>query len=126
MANSVVGGKSTYELLFFLNSRSITDSRTQQRQKRKKPCFDSSIGSCVRACVTEARATVYVCVHMPKECVCERKDVHACCRKKLAARTLVGGLVWSTSTGSTRRIGRQHDCLGVTACRSAHAIASAS
>ena len=40
----------------------------------------------MRACVTEARATVYVCVHMPKECVCERKDVHACCRKKLTAQ----------------------------------------
>ena len=40
----------------------------------------------MRACVTEARATVYVCVHMPKECVCEKKDVHACCRKKLAAQ----------------------------------------
>ena len=31
--------------------RSITDSRTQQRQMRKKPCFDSCIASCVRACV---------------------------------------------------------------------------
>ena len=40
----------------------------------------------MRACVTEARATVYVCVLMPEECVCERKDVHACCRKKLAAQ----------------------------------------
>ena len=37
-------------------------------KRGKKPCFDSGIGSCVRACVTEARATVYVCVHMPKEC----------------------------------------------------------
>ena len=27
-----------------------------------------------------------VCVHTPKECVCERKDVHACCRKMLAAQ----------------------------------------
>ena len=42
-----------------------------------KTCDDSSIGSCVRASVTEARVTVYVCVHMPRECVCERKDVHA-------------------------------------------------
>ena len=40
----------------------------------------------MRACVTEARATVYVCVHMPKECVCERKDVRERCRKKLAAQ----------------------------------------
>ena len=29
---------------------------------RKKPCINSSIGSRVRACVTDARATVYVCV----------------------------------------------------------------
>ena len=29
--------------------------------------------------------TVYVCVHMPRECVCERKDVHAYCSKMLAA-----------------------------------------
>ena len=35
--------------------------------EEKTPCTDSSIGSCVRACVTDARATVYVCVHMPKE-----------------------------------------------------------
>ena len=28
-----------------------------------KTCHDSSIGSCVRASVTEARVTVYVCVH---------------------------------------------------------------
>ena len=34
-----------------------------------KTCDDSSIGSCVRASVTEARVTVYVCVHMPRECV---------------------------------------------------------
>ena len=33
----------------------------------KKPSTDSSIGSCVRACVTDAHAKVYVCVHMPKE-----------------------------------------------------------
>ena len=25
--------------------------------------------------------TVYVCVHMPKECVCERKDVHSYCSR---------------------------------------------
>ena len=30
--------------------------------------------------------TVYVCVHMPRECVCERKDVHAYCSKMLAAQ----------------------------------------
>ena len=39
----------------------------------------------MRACVTKTRATVYVCVLMPEECVCERKDKHAC-RKKLAAQ----------------------------------------
>ena len=44
----------------------------------KKPCTDSSIGSCVRACVTDARATVYVCVHMPKEVYeIEKMCVHA-------------------------------------------------
>ena len=26
----------------------------------------------MRASVTEARVTVYVCVHMPRECVCEK------------------------------------------------------
>ena len=51
-----------------------------------KTCDDSSIGSCARASVTEARVTVYVCVHMPRECVCERKDVHAYCSKMLAAQ----------------------------------------
>ena len=40
----------------------------------------------MRASVTEARVTVYVCVHMPRECVCEGKDVHAYCSKKLAAQ----------------------------------------
>ena len=30
--------------------------------------------------------TVYVCVHMPREGVCERKDVHAYCSKMLAAQ----------------------------------------
>ena len=40
----------------------------------------------MRASVTEARAAVYVGVHMPKECVCERKDVHAYCSKMLAAQ----------------------------------------
>ena len=40
---------------------------TQQRNRRKNPWADSCIGLCVRACVTDARATVYVCVHMPKE-----------------------------------------------------------
>ena len=40
----------------------------------------------MRASVTEARVTVYVCVHMPRECVCERKDVHAYCSKMLAAQ----------------------------------------
>ena len=49
---------------------------TQQRNRRKKPCTDSSIGSCVRACVTDARATVYVCVHMPKE-VYEKEKMYA-------------------------------------------------
>ena len=44
----------------------------------KKPCTDSSTGSCVRACVTDARATVYVCVHMPKEVYeKEKMCVHA-------------------------------------------------
>ena len=38
----------------------------------------------MRASVTEARATVYVCVHTPREC--ERKDVHAYCTKMLAAQ----------------------------------------
>ena len=50
-----------------------------------KTCNDSSIGSCVRASVTEAHVTVYVWVHMPRECVYERKDVHAYCSKMLAA-----------------------------------------
>ena len=46
--------------------------------EEKKPCTDSSIGSCVRACVTDARATVYVCVHMPKEVYeIEKMCVHA-------------------------------------------------
>ena len=36
--------------------------------------------------MTEARVTVYVCMHMPRECVCERKDVHAYCSKMLAAQ----------------------------------------
>ena len=40
----------------------------------------------MRASVTEARVTVYVCVHMPRECVCERKYVHAYCSKMLAAQ----------------------------------------
>ena len=40
----------------------------------------------MRASVTEARVTLYVCVHMPKECVCERKDVHAYCTTMLAAQ----------------------------------------
>ena len=45
---------------------------------KKKPCTDSSIGSCVRACVTDARATLYVCVHMPKEVYeKEKMCVHA-------------------------------------------------
>ena len=45
---------------------------------KKKLCIDSSIGSCVRACVTDARATVYVCVHMPKEVYeKEKMCVHA-------------------------------------------------
>ena len=44
----------------------------------KKPCTDSSIGSCERACVTDARAKVYVCVHMPKEVYdIEKMCVHA-------------------------------------------------
>ena len=32
-----------------------------------KTCHDSSIGSCVRASVTEARVTMYVCVHVCQE-----------------------------------------------------------
>ena len=37
-----------------------------------------TIGSCVRACVTDVRATVYVCVHMPKEVYeIEKMCVHA-------------------------------------------------
>ena len=44
-----------------------------------KNCNDSGIGSCVRASVTEARVTVYVCVHMPRKFVCERKVVNAYC-----------------------------------------------
>ena len=51
----------------------IMDRRTQQRLKRKKTLL-RRIGSCVRACVTEAHATVYVCVNIPKECVCEITD----------------------------------------------------
>ena len=51
-----------------------------------KTCDDSSIGSCVRASVTEARVTVYVHTCMPRECVCERKDVHTYCSKMLAAQ----------------------------------------
>ena len=31
-----------------------------------KTCNDSGIGSCARASVAEARALVYVCVHMQK------------------------------------------------------------
>ena len=58
----------------------------ERREKEQKTCHDSSIGSCVRASVTEARVTVYVCVHMPREWVCERKDVHAYCSKLLAAQ----------------------------------------
>ena len=30
----------------------------------------------MHACVTEAHATVNVCVHMPKECVGDRKEAH--------------------------------------------------
>ena len=33
----------------------------------------------MRASVIDGRVTVYVCVYMPRECVCERKDVHAYC-----------------------------------------------
>ena len=35
---------------------------------------------------TVALDRVYVCVHMPRECVCKRKDVHAYCSKMLAAQ----------------------------------------
>ena len=49
-----------------------------KEHEEKKPCTDSSIGSCVRACVTDARAKVYVCVHMPKEVYeIEKMCVHA-------------------------------------------------
>ena len=53
---------------FFFDSTSfIEQCEPSKGIGGKKPCTDSSIGSCVRACVTDARATVYVCVHMPKE-----------------------------------------------------------
>ena len=39
----------------------------------------------MRASVTVARATVYVCVHMQKECVC----VFVCVKEKMRMRTAV-------------------------------------
>ena len=89
--------RSSHSFFFFFfrgrHNRYI-DKRYRKQGKGKfsqgkggtKTCDDSSIGSCVRASVTEARVTVYVCVHMPRECVCERKDVHAYCSKMLAAQ----------------------------------------
>ena len=46
----------------------------------------------MRASVTEARVTVYVCVHMPRECVCERKDVHRVQYKVFTLKRLARGL----------------------------------
>ena len=71
---------------FFKRYRKQGKGKFSQGKGGTKTCDDSSIGSCVRASVTEARVTVYVCVHMPRECVCERKDVHAYCSKMLAAQ----------------------------------------
>ena len=60
------------------NKRYIEQCEPSKGIGGKKPCIDSSIGSCVRACVTDARATVYVCVHMPKEVYeKEKMCVHA-------------------------------------------------
>ena len=72
-----------------------------------KTCDDSSIGSCVRASVTEARVMVFVCVHVAKECVhvCERKDVHANCSKMLAAQQKKGlCLGWIMGDGNFARL----------------------
>ena len=85
-----------YTFFLFKKHNRYIDKRYRKQGKGKfsqgkggtKTCDDStsSIGSCVRASVTEARVTVYVCVHMPRDCVCERKDVHAYCSKMLAAQ----------------------------------------
>ena len=46
--------------------------------RKKNPVPTVALGSCVRACVTDARAKVYVCVHMPKEVYeIEKMCVHA-------------------------------------------------
>ena len=60
--------------------------------------------------------TVYVCVHMPRECVCERKDVHAYCSKMLAAQQkqdyalaeLWGGGGGGTLQGGESKVIRKH------------------
>ena len=55
----------------------------------------------MHSCVAEERATVYVCVHMPKKYERERKDVHVCCRKILAAqqkRVFFGTFGYSINT----------------------------
>ena len=65
------------------NSLQKTGEREiQQGKGGTKTCHDSSIRSCVRASVTEARVTVYVCVHMRRECVYvkERMCMHTAVR----------------------------------------------
>ena len=72
--------KSEVRTLVISKHDRYIDKRYRQQGKGKfsqgkggtKTCDDSSIGSCVRASVTEARVAVHVCVHMPRECVCER------------------------------------------------------
>ena len=72
-------------MLSACSNRKQGKGKFRQGKGGTKTCHDRSIGSCVRASVTEARVTVFVCVHMPRECVCERKDVHAYCSKTVLA-----------------------------------------
>ena len=86
-----------------------------QGKGETKTCHDSSIGSCVRASVTEARVTVYVCVHMRRECVCERKDVHAYCSKMLAAqhKKTTPWLNWRSDSTTLRKSKKKTSNIGM-------------
>ena len=79
-----IGFADTHPMLIIIITSSSVQRYIEQCEPskgiggKKKPCIDSSSGSCVRACVTDAHATVYVCVHMPKEVYeKEKMCVHA-------------------------------------------------
>ena len=61
---------------------SLKEREIQPRERRnKKTCNDSSIGSCVRASVTEARVTVYVaCICQENVYVKEKMCLHTAVR----------------------------------------------